>query len=116
LWAGEELRPSLNKTSNDFPIGMCYNMVQCWLLLRLMAQITGKNPRFTYHRSVNSHIYGPQLAQVPLQLERSPLAEPTIDINPDIKSLADVVNWVTPADFIITVPETHPPIKYPFAV
>ena len=36
-------------------------MVQVWVLLRLMAQITNKNPKFAYHRSVNTHIYGNQL-------------------------------------------------------
>lgn len=113
---GDDLYLNSTQRSNDAPIGFCYNMVQCWLLLRLMAQITGRNPKYAHHRSVNVHIYGNQLDLVPLQLERAPLAEPTIDINPDIKTMADVVNWVTPDDFTINVPETHPPIKYPFAV
>lgn len=113
---GDDLYLNSTQRSNDFPIGMCYNMVQCWLLLRLMAQITGKNPKYAYHRSVNAHIYGSQLDLVPTQLEREPLSLPTIDINPDIKTLADVVNWVTPDDFTVTVPATHPAIKYPFAV
>jgi len=102
--------------SNDAPIGFVYNMVQVWVLLRLMAQIADKNPKFAYHRSVNTHIYENQLELVPTQLERDPLAEPTIDINPDIKTLEDVIGWVGPNDFKTSYPEYHPAIKYPFAV
>lgn len=113
---GDDLYLNSTQRSNDWPLGCTANMVQVWLLLRLMAQITGKNPKFAYHRSVNSHIYGNQLDQVPTQLERTMLAEPTIDINPDIKTLEDLETWVTVNDFIITYPEFHPAIKYPFAV
>ena len=81
-----------------------------------MAQITGKNPKQAFHRSINSHIYGPQLELVPTQLERELLAEPTIDINPDIKTLEDLETWVTVQDFKIEYPEFHPAIKYPFTV
>lgn len=102
--------------SSDFPLGTAANMVQVWLFLRLMAQITGKNPKYAFHRNVNSHIYGPQLEFVSEQLSRPPLKEPTIDINPDIKSLEDLETWVTVADFKITYEEHHPPIRYPFSV
>ena len=93
-------------------------MVQVWLFLRLMAQITGKNPKYAFHRNVNSHIYGNQVDLVPTQLEREILEEPTIDINPDIKTLEDLETWVTVKDFTINylASKTHPPIKYPFSV
>lgn len=113
---GDDLYLNSTQRSADFPLGTAANMVQVWLLLRLMAQITGKNPKYAYHRNVNSHIYGSQVDLVPLQLERKPLTEPTIDINPDIKTLEDLETWVTIADFKIDYPEFHQPIKYPFAV
>lgn len=113
---GDDLYLNSTQRSNDFPLGMTANMVQCWLFLRLMAQITGKNPKYAYHRSVNTHIYGTQLDLVPTQLARTPLTEPTIDINPEIKTLEDIETWVTVDDFVITYPEYHPPIKYPFSV
>ena len=113
---GDDLYLNSTQRSNDWPLGCTANMVQVWLFLRLMAQITGKNPKYAYHRSINSHIYGNQLEFVPGQLERQPLAEPTIDINPEIKTLEDLETWVTVKDFIITYPEYHPPIKYPFSV
>ena len=113
---GDDLYLNSTQRSNDWPLGCTANMVQVWLFLRLMAQITNKNPKFAYHRSVNAHIYGDQLDIVPTQLERQPLAEPTIDINPDIKTLEDLETWVTVKDFTITYPEYHPPIVYPFSV
>jgi len=113
---GDDLYLNSTQRSNDWPIGCPANMVQVWLLLRLMAQITNKNPKYAYHRSVNNHIYEDQLELVPIQLERTPLVEPTIDINPDIKTLEDLETWVTIKDFKITYKEYHPPIKYPFSV
>jgi len=113
---GDDLYLNSTQRSSDWPLGTTANMVQVWLFLRLMAQITGKNPKYAYHRNVNCHIYGNQLKDVPTQLERPMLAEPTIDINPDIKTLEDLETWVTVNDFIITYPEAHPPIKYAFSV
>lgn len=113
---GDDLYLNSTQRSSDWPLGTVTNMVQVWLLLRLMAQITGKNPKYAYHRNVNSHIYGDQLPFVPEQLSRSVLVEPTIDINPDIKTLEDIETWVTVNDFEINYPEFHPPIDYPFSV
>jgi thymidylate synthase len=114
---GDDLYLNSTQRSSDWPLGTVTNMVQVWLLLRLMAQITNKNPKVAFHKNVNCHIYGNQLPLVPTQLEREPVTTlPTIDINPSIKTLEDVETWVTTKDFIITYPEYHPPIKYPFSV
>jgi thymidylate synthase len=113
---GDDLYLNSTQRSSDWPLGTVANMVQVWLLLRLMAQITGKNPKYAHHRNVNCHIYGNQLDLVQEQLDRPILAEPTIDINPDIKTLADVESWVTVNDFEVKYTAFHPPIQYPFAV
>lgn len=114
---GDDLYLNSTQRSNDACLGFPTNMVQVWLFLRLMAQITGKNPKLAYHRSVNTHIYENQLPMVPEQLERTPRRSPTIEINPDIRTLEDLETWVTVQDFKVTFrEESHPAIKYPFAV
>ena len=108
----------LNSTqrSADWCLGTAANMIQVYLLLKLMAQITNKKPMYAFHRNVNCHIYENQLPLVPEQLKRELLEEPTIEINPDIKTLEDIETWVTLDDFKINYPEYYPPIKYPFTV
>jgi len=113
---GDDLYLNSTQRSSDWPLGTTANMIQVWLLLRLMAQITNKVPKIAYHRNVNCHIYGTQLDLIETQLSRDILTEPTIDINPDIKTLADIESWVTVDDFKITYEDFHPPIKYPFAI
>lgn len=113
---GNDLYLNSTQRSSDWALGTDANKLQVWLLLRLMAQITGKNPKLAFHRNVNCHIYDNQLPLVPMQLEREMLAEPTLDINPDIKTLEDVETWVTVRDFELTIPQTHPAIAYPFSV
>lgn len=112
---GDDLYLNSTQRSSDWPLGTVANMLQCWLLLRLMAQITGKNPVYAFHRNINSHIYGDQLPLVPEQLARTVLAEPTVDINPDIKTLEDLEK-ATLDDFKITYEHFHPAINYPFSV
>jgi thymidylate synthase len=112
---GDDLYLNSTQRSSDWALGTVANMVQVWLLLRLMAQITNKNPKLAFHKNINSHLYGEQLPLVPEQLSRTILAEPTIDINPDIKTIEDLEK-ATLDDFTITYPEFHPVIKYPFAV
>ena len=113
---GDDLYLNSTQRSDDYPLGHCANMIQVWLLLRLMAQITNKNPKIAHHRSVNAHIYSNQLEHVPEQLGRQPLTQPQIKINPDIKTLEDLETWVSLDDFEIIYPEYHPAIKYPFAI
>jgi thymidylate synthase len=114
---GDDLYLNSTQRSCDWPLGTVANMIQCWLLLRLTAQITGKNPKMAYHKNVNCHVYSNQLDLVQTQLDRRHdlLAEPTIDINPNIKTIEDLER-ATLDDFTINYTEFHPSIKYPFAV
>ncbi|MFT6269061.1 MAG: thymidylate synthase [Alphaproteobacteria bacterium] len=103
--------------SCDVPLGLTFNMPQCFVLLALMAQITGHKSGKVYHKIVNAHIYENQLELMKsVQLERTPFAMPSLRINPDIKSLKDIETWVTPNDFELVGYESHEPISYPFAV
>lgn len=113
---GDDLYLNAFQRSNDMPLGNVANMVQVWLFLKLMAQITNKNPKMAYHKIVNAHIYENQFEGVLEQISREPLEQPTLEINPDIKTLDDVMTWVGVEDFEVSYPEYHPAIKYPFSV
>ncbi|WP_298635795.1 thymidylate synthase [uncultured Umboniibacter sp.] len=109
----------LNSTqrSCDVPLGLNFNMVQVYVLLALVAQITGHKPGKAFHKIVNAHIYEDQLALMrDVQLKREPLSSPTLHINPKIKTLEDIETWVTVDDFTLEGYEFHPPIAYPFSV
>lgn len=103
--------------SADVPLGINFNQVQVFVLLALMAQITGHKPGKAYHKIVNAHIYEDQLELMrDVQLKREPYPAPKLHINPEITSLEDIETWVTRDDFTIEGYECHDPIAYPFAV
>lgn len=109
----------LNSTqrSIDVPLGLVFNQIQVYVLLALMAQITGKKPGKAYHKLVNAHIYENQMdLMINEQLKREPLPLPTLEINPDIKTLEDIETWVTVDDFVVNNYQHHEAIKYPFSV
>ena len=109
----------LNSTqrSCDVPLGLNFNMVQVYVLLALMAQITGLKPGRAFHKIVNCHIYEDQLELMrDVQLKRSPYPSPTLKINPAIKSLEDIETWVSMDDFELEGYQHHPAIQYPFSV
>lgn len=91
-------------------------MIQVYVLLHLIAQITGHKAGVAMHSVVNSHIYENQLPSVEEQLERLPYNAPKLTINPDIKTLEDVETWVTVDDFVVDNYQHHPAINYPFTV
>ena len=108
----------LNSTqrSIDVPLGLVFNQIQVYVLLALMAQITGLKPGKAYHKLVNAHIYENQIELMKEQIKREPFDLPTLKINPDIKSLEDIETWVTVDDFVIEGYQHHEPIQYPFSV
>ena len=108
----------LNSTqrSIDVPLGLVFNQIQVYVLLALMAQITGHKPGKAYHKLVNAHIYENQIDLMHEQLKRKPFELPKLVINPEIKTLEDIETWVTVDDFIVEEYKHHDPIQYPFSV
>ena len=103
--------------SCDVPLGLTFNMPQCFVLLALMAQITGLKAGKVFHKIVNAHIYENQFELMKnVQLSREPYALPKLHINPNIKTLEDIETWVSTDDFTLTEYQCHEPIAYPFAV
>ncbi|MGJ8630909.1 MAG: thymidylate synthase, partial [Glaciecola sp.] len=88
---GGKLYLNSMQRSADIPLGINFNQVQVFVLLALIAQITGHKPGKAYHKIVNAHIYEDQLELMrDVQLKREPFAAPKLTINPDIKSLKDI--------------------------
>ncbi|WP_334468056.1 thymidylate synthase [Arsenophonus sp. PmNCSU2021_1] len=103
--------------SCDVPLGLNFNQIQCFVLLALVAQITGHKPGKAYHKIVNAHIYENQLSIMrDIQLKRTPYSLPQLRINPNIKTLEDIETWVTSDDFEVIGYQYHDAIKYPFTV
>ncbi|GIB47221.1 thymidylate synthase [Vibrio cholerae] len=114
---GDTLYLNSTQRSCDVPLGLNFNMVQVYVFLALMAQITGKKPGLAYHKIVNAHIYQDQLELMrDVQLKREPFPAPQFHINPKIKTLQDLETWVTLDDFDVTGYQFHDPIQYPFSV
>ena len=109
----------LNSTqrSCDYTTGVrTANMMQCYMILKVMAQITGLKPGEVYHKMVNVHMYEDQveLAKELLSREELDCEELELWINPEIKTLEDLRTWVTPADFKITGYNAHEKMTFPF--
>jgi thymidylate synthase len=114
---GDTLYLTSYQRSCDVPLGLNFNQVQVFILLALVAQITGHKAGVAYHKIVNAHIYEDQLDLMrDVQLVREPYASPKIEINPDIKTLKDLETWVTMDDFKVIGYRHHEPIAYPFSV
>lgn len=114
---GDTLYLTSYQRSCDVPLGLNFNQIQVFVLLALVAQITGHKAGMAYHKIVNVHIYEDQLDLMKsVQLTREPFPAPQLEINPEIKSLEDLETWVTMDDFKVTGYQHHEPIQYPFSV
>ncbi|MEQ5221481.1 thymidylate synthase [Providencia alcalifaciens] len=114
---GDTLHLTSYQRSCDVPLGLNFNQVQCFVLLALMARITGHKAGKAYHKIVNAHIYENQLPLMrDVQLTREPYPSPNLTINSEIKTLEDIETWVTTDDFTLEGYQCHEAIKYPFTV
>lgn len=115
---GDTLHLNSFQRSNDFLLGQVFNMVQCYMLLALMAQITGLKPGLAKQKIINLHIYEDQynVLMEYKQFDRKPFESPKLWIDPDIKTLEDVLTWVDKDCFQVFDYNHHPAISYPFTV
>lgn len=105
---GDRLYLTSYQRSCDVPLGLNFNQIQCFVLLALVAQITGHKPGKAFHKIVNAHIYENQLPLMrDVQLKREPLPLPKLHINPNIKTLDDIETWVTTDDFSVEGYQCH---------
>jgi len=120
--------------SCDFFLGVPFNISSYALLLHMVAQFTGLEPYYLGIKFWDSHIYFNQFTQTAelLRKERQPYDLPKLWLNPDLRSLEDVVGVYRemleradkgekPRNLLDSVAKLegyryHPAIKAPMAV
>lgn len=105
--------------SCDVPLGLSFNMIQVWFLLKLMCHVTGfKFGRVTHH-VVNAHIYEDQLEILKeQQLTRKPLKiKPKFEFTDKIKTFDDILidNLIAKDYYTLTGYEHQGKIVFPFS-
>lgn len=107
-----KLSCQLYQRSADIFLGVPFNIGSYALLTMMMAQVLGLKPGDFVHTFGDAHLYANHMDQVELQLKRSPLALPTMKINPEIDDLFAF----SFDDFELQDYDHHPHIAAPIAV
>jgi thymidylate synthase len=79
----------LYQRSNDFFLGVPFNIASYSLLTSMIAHVTNMVPGTFTHSHGDAHVYVNHLDQIKLQMSREPKALPSLWLNPEVKSLFD---------------------------
>ncbi|MEN9326411.1 MAG: hypothetical protein RI943_832, partial [Bacteroidota bacterium] len=109
---GNELSCQLYQRSADAFLGVPFNIACYSMLTMMVAQVTNLKAKEFVHTFGDLHIYSNHLDQVNLQLSRQPKKLPSLEINPDVKSIFDFKY----EDFKLIGYEPEPAIKAPVAI
>jgi len=110
--AGERLSCQLYQRSADVFLGVPFNIASYALLTLMMAQVCGFEPGDFVHTLGDAHLYLNHLDQADEQLTRTPVAPPTMRLNPSVASIFDFDF----ADFELLDYSAQPSIAAPIAV
>lgn len=110
--ADGKLSCQLYQRSADLFLGVPFNIASYALLVHMMAQQTGLQVGDFIWTGGDCHIYSNHMEQVKTQLERSPMALPTLRLNSEVTSLFDY----TYEDIYVDNYQSHPAIKGVVAV
>lgn len=128
----QRLNLHLTQRSCDVALGLPYNIAGYCLLLELFARFSGIRPGVFAHTLIDAHIYTKKASgeqaeydHVPglrEQIAREPRPLPTLELHPDVTSLADVHDLLE-ADtatllntFALRNYNPHPKIRFKVAV
>ena len=110
--ANGKLSLLMHQRSCDMFLGVPFNIASYSLLLHMVAQVTGLEAHEFIHSLGDAHIYKNHFEAVEEQLSRTPLASPTLSLNPEVKTIDDF----TMDDIELVGYESHPAIKAAMAV
>lgn len=102
----------LYQRSNDFFLGVPFNIASYSLLTAMIAHVSNMVPGTFTHSHGDAHIYVNHLDQIKLQMSREPKALPSLWLNPEVKSLFDFKY----DDIKLLNYDPHPTIKAEVAV
>jgi len=107
-----KLSCQMYQRSADFFLGIPFNIASYSLLTHMIAQACDLGVGEFIHTIGDAHIYNNHIEQVKEQLARTPLALPTLKLNPNIK---DITKF-TMEDIVLENYESLGTIKAPMAV
>ena len=108
----DTLSCQLYQRSNDFFLGVPFNIASYALLTHMLAQVCNLNVGDLVHTSGDAHLYLNHMDQVEEQLRREPQPLPTLWINPEVTS----IDAFKMTDFRLDNYNPAPAIKAPMAV
>lgn len=113
---GDVLHMTATQRSCDVPLGLVANTQECWVMLELMAQITGNKVGKVTHVINQPHIYEDQIVNFIMQRERGAVdCSPKLTICGSVKTWEDVMSLEDTSKFTLTNYEHLGKISFPFS-
>jgi thymidylate synthase len=110
--ANGKLSCQLYQRSADIFLGVPFNIASYSLFTMMIAQVCGLKPGEFIHTFGDAHLYSNHVEQAELQLTRDIRRLPTMNINPNVKSIFDFKY----EDFELVNYDPHPHIKAVVAI